>query len=129
MPTIEVPFGRIGMDLVGLLPNSTWGHEHILVIVDYATHYPEAIPLRKATANNMGKELFLMFSQVGIPTEILRNQGTPFMSWLMADLCLLLQVKQLCTSVYHPQSDGLVEHFNQKLKRMQLRVVAEDGCD
>ncbi|XP_042591967.1 uncharacterized protein LOC122139310 [Cyprinus carpio] len=51
LPIIEVPFKRIGMDLVGPLPKSAQGHEHILVIVDYATRYPEAIPLRKATAN------------------------------------------------------------------------------
>ncbi|KAL0170491.1 hypothetical protein M9458_035087 [Cirrhinus mrigala] len=33
------------------------GHKHILVIVDYATRYPEAISLRKATAKNIAKEL------------------------------------------------------------------------
>ncbi len=48
LPIIEVPFERIGMDLVGPLPKSARGHEHILVIVDYATRYPEAVPLRKS---------------------------------------------------------------------------------
>ncbi|XP_058642045.1 uncharacterized protein LOC131546483 [Onychostoma macrolepis] len=43
LPIIEVPFERIGMDLIGPLPKSARGHEHILVIVDYATRYPEAI--------------------------------------------------------------------------------------
>ncbi len=42
LPVIEVPFERIGMDLVGLLSKSAQGHEHILVILDYATRYPEA---------------------------------------------------------------------------------------
>ncbi|KAI7799815.1 hypothetical protein IRJ41_012432 [Triplophysa rosa] len=126
---IEVPFERIGMDLVGPLPKSARGHEYILVILDYATRYPEALPLRKATSKAIAKELFLMFSRVGIPREVLTDQGTPFMSRLMADLCHLLQVKQLRTSVYHPQTDGLVERFNQTLKRMLRRVVAKDGCD
>ncbi|XP_057195726.1 uncharacterized protein LOC130557734 [Triplophysa rosa] len=129
MPIIEVPFGRIGMDLVGPLPKSARGHEHILVIVDYATRYPEAIPLRKATAKNIAKELFLMFSRVGIPAEILTDQGTPFMSRMMNDLCQLLRIQQLRTSVYHPQTDGLVERFNQTLKRMLRRVVTEDRRD
>ncbi|KAL1274222.1 hypothetical protein QQF64_027036 [Cirrhinus molitorella] len=48
LPIIEVPFQWIGMDLVGPLPKSARGHEHILVVVNYATRYPEAIPLRKA---------------------------------------------------------------------------------
>ncbi|KAL0176575.1 hypothetical protein M9458_028905, partial [Cirrhinus mrigala] len=129
LPIIDVPFERIGMDLVGPLPKSARGHEHILVVVDYATRYPEAVPLRKATAKNIAQELFQLFSRVGIPTEILTDQGTPFMSRLMADLCRLLRVKQLRTTVYHPQTDGLVERFNQTLKRMLRRVTAEDRKD
>ncbi len=87
LPIIEMPFERIGMDLVGPLPKSARGHEHILVIVDYATRYLEAVPLRKATAKSIAHELFLLCSRVGIPAEILTDQGTPFMSQLMADLC------------------------------------------
>ncbi|KAI2658155.1 Transposon Ty3-I Gag-Pol polyprotein [Labeo rohita] len=47
----------------------------------------------------------------------------------MADLCRLLRVKQLRTTVYHPQTDGLVERFNQTLKQMLRRVSAEDRRD
>ncbi|KAI2652404.1 Retrovirus-related Pol polyprotein [Labeo rohita] len=127
LPIIEVPFERIGMDLVGQLPKSARGHEHILVIVDYAKRYPEAVPLCKATAKNIARELFLLFSRVGIPSEILTDQGTPFMSRFMADLAQLLN--QLCTSVYHPQTDRLVERFNQTLKQMLRRVASEDRRD
>ncbi len=129
LPIIGVPFERIGMDLVGPLPKSARGHEHILVIVDYATRYPEAIPLRKATFKAIAQELFLLCSRVGIPREILTDQGTPFMSRTMADLCRLLQVKQLRTTVYHPQTDGLVERFNKTLKQMLRRVAADDRRD
>ncbi len=74
------------------MPKSARGHEHILVIVDYATRYPEAIPLRKATAKTIAQELFLLSAiPTRIPAEILTDQGTPFMSRLMADLCRLLK--------------------------------------
>ncbi|KAL0153383.1 hypothetical protein M9458_051302 [Cirrhinus mrigala] len=114
LPIIEVPFE---------------GHEHILVIVTYATRYPEAIHLRKATAKNIARELFLLFSRVRIPSEILTDQGTLLMCRLMADLAQLLKVKQLRTSVYHPQTDGLAERFNQTLKQMLRRVALEDRRD
>lgn len=39
----------------------------------------------------------------------------------MVGLCWVLQVKCLRTSVYHPQIDGLMEQFNQTLKRMLFR--------
>uniref|UniRef100_A0A9J8ATQ4 Gypsy retrotransposon integrase-like protein 1 n=1 Tax=Cyprinus carpio carpio TaxID=630221 RepID=A0A9J8ATQ4_CYPCA len=129
LPIIEVPFERIGMDLVGPLPKSARGHKHILVIVDYATRYPEAIPLRKATTKAIAQELFTLFSRVGIPSQILTDQGTPFMSRMMADVCKLLKVQQLRTTVYHPQTDGLVQRFNQTLKQMLRRVAAEDKRD
>lgn len=47
----------------------------------------------------------------------------------MQDLSRLLQVCHLRTSVYHPQTDGLVEGFNQTLKRMLHQVVDMEGCN
>ncbi|KAK3551824.1 hypothetical protein QTP70_028996, partial [Hemibagrus guttatus] len=126
-PLIGVPCKRVGMDLVGPLLKSARGHENNLVMVDYATRYPEAVPLRKATSRNVARELLALFSRAGIPKDILTDQGTPFTSQLTVDLCGLLQVKHLRTSVYHPQIDGLVERFNQTIKRMLCRVIDEEG--
>lgn len=53
--------------------------------------------------------LLLLFSHVGIPKDLLTDQGMQFMSKVMNDLCRLLQVRHLMTSVYHPQTDGLIE--------------------
>jgi len=110
---IDVPFSRIAMDLVGPLTKSAWGHQYIIVILDYATRYPEAIPLRNMTTKPIAQKLIHLFSRVGIPKEMLTDQDTPFMSKTMKDLCLLFKVKQLHTSVYHPQTDGLVDRFNK----------------
>ncbi|KAG2460090.1 NYNRI protein, partial [Polypterus senegalus] len=49
IPLIDVPFDRIGVDLVGPLEPSNRGFKYILVMVDYATRYPEAVPLHSAT--------------------------------------------------------------------------------
>ena len=90
------------MDLVGPLLYSAKGHEYILVAIDYATKFPEAIPLRNMSSMGIAKELFMLFSRVGLPKKFLANQGTPFMSWLMKDLCRLYQVQQIRTSIFHP---------------------------
>ena len=50
MPLIEVPFDRLGLNIIGPLPKTSRGHRYVLVMVDYATRYPEAVPLRAATA-------------------------------------------------------------------------------
>lgn len=46
LPIIETPFERIAMDMVGPIPKLARGHDYILVVIDFATCYPKAIPLR-----------------------------------------------------------------------------------
>lgn len=50
MSIIETPFERIAMVIVGPLPKGKGGYQYILVIIDYATRYPGAIPLRSTKA-------------------------------------------------------------------------------
>ena len=38
-----------------------------------------------------------------------------------------MQIKQLRTSVYHLQTDGLVERLNRTLKQMLQKVMEADG--
>ena len=83
MPIIEVPFDRLALDIVGPLPKTSRGHRYILVLVDYAIRYQEALPLRAATAKAVAKELMLLFSRVGIAREVLTDQGSCFMSRVM----------------------------------------------
>ena len=80
------PFARIAMDIVGPLPRSKSGHKYILVICDYATRYPEAVPLRSCEAEKIAEELIKLFSRMGIPKEILTDQGSSFTSKLLAEL-------------------------------------------
>ncbi len=64
---------------------------------------------------------------MGIPKEILTYQGTAFMSRAISELYELLGIKSIHTSVYHPQTDGLVERFNRTLKSMVRKFVREDA--
>ena len=129
LPIIDVPFARIAMDIVGPLPKSARGHRYILVILDYATRFPEAIPLRAATAKAIAHELLMLFSRVGIAKEILTDQGTCFMSSVLSKLYQWLKIKRIRTSVYHAQTDGLVERFNKSLKHMMKKLIDTDGKD
>ena len=126
---MEEPFKRIAMDVVGPLPRSSSGRRFILVICDYATRYPEAIALRNVDANTVAEELVKFFSRVGVPEEILTDQGTNFTSQLLTEVYRLLRIKPLRTTPYHPQTDGLVERFNHTLKQMLRKAANEEGKD
>ena len=67
------------------------------------------------------------FSRVGVPKEILTDQGTNFMSKLLTELYRMLHVQPIHTSPYHPQTDGLVERFNRTLKAMLNKLVGDEG--
>ena len=102
LPLVEAPFDRIGMDIIGPLERSAHGYRFVLVLIDYATLYPEAILLRNISAKSVAQGLFHVISRVGIPKEILTDQGTNFMSRTIRALYGLLKVKAIRTSVYHP---------------------------
>ena len=51
------------------------------------------------------------------------------MSHLLAEMYKFLRIKPIHTSPYHPQTDGLVERFNQTLKAMIRKVTISEGCN
>ena len=97
--------------------------------MEYATRYPEAIPLPKIETERVAEALLEIFSRVGVPEEVLSDLGTQFTSDLMKEVGRLLSVKQLTTTPYHPMCNGLVEKFNGTLKRMLRRMCSERPKD
>lgn len=45
LPVVGVHFKRVALDLVGPLLKNNVGFRYILVLMDYATCFPEAVPL------------------------------------------------------------------------------------
>ena len=126
LPIISQPFSRIAVDIVGpIVPSANDKSRYILTIVDFATRWPEAVPLRDIEASTVAEAMFEVMCRVGIPREVLSDRGSQFTSGMMQDTWKLLSVKGLCTTAYHPQCNGLCENFNGTLKRMLKRMAAE----
>ena len=117
------------MDIVGPLPRSSRGNRYVLVVCDYAARYPEAMAMRSVEAERVAEELVTLFSRVGVPKEILTDQGTNLTSQLLQELYRMLHVRHIRTSPYYPQTDGLVERFNQTLKTMLRKTAVDEGKD
>ena len=126
MPLIDTPFKRVAVDIVGpIAPPSEAGHRYILTLVDYATRYPEAVPLKKITTEAVAEALLDIYSRVGIPEEVLTDQGTQFISECMQEVSRLLSIKGLTSTPYHPICNGLVERWNGTLKSMIKRLCQD----
>ena len=130
MPLIDTPFKRVAIDLVGpITPVSDSGNRYMLSLVDYATRYPEVVPLKFIDAETVAEALVNIFTRVGVPSEILSDQGSQFLSRVMKEVGRLLSIRQLVTTPYHPMCNGLVEKFHLVLKSMLKRLCQEKPKD
>ena len=103
MPLIDMPFKRVAVDIVGpIAPPSEAGHRYISTLVDYVIRYPEAVPVKTITTEAVAEALLDIYSTVGIPEEVLTDQGTQFMSECMQEVSRLLSIKGLTSTPYHP---------------------------
>ena len=126
MPVITEPFSRVAIDIVGpITPASKRGHRYILTLIDMATRYPEAVPLRHIDTVSIAEALVEIFCRVGVPKEILSDRGTQFKSDLMSEVHKLLSVKALYTSPYHAACNGMVERLNGTLKNMLKKTCMD----
>ena len=62
---------------------------------------------------------------MGVSTEILNDQGSNFISQLLKEVYRMLKIEPIRARPYHPQTDGLVERFNDSLKSV-LKKMAKD---
>ena len=126
MPLMDLPFKRVAVDLIGpIMPASDKGHRYVLTLVDYATRYPEAVPLKNIDTETVAEALLDLYSRVGIPEEVLSDLGTQFVSECMQEVSRLLSIRRLTTTPYHPICNGLTEKFNGTLKKMLRRLCVE----
>jgi hypothetical protein len=124
MPLIGTPFETVGIDLVGpLSPPSEQGHRFILTLIDLASRFPEAVPLKEISSVAVAEALLSVFARVGFPRLILSDQGSQFNSDLMKEFHVLCGAKGIRTTPYHPQTNGTVERFHGTLKAMLRKTV------
>ena len=119
-PLIPIPIGlafdRVACDVLGPLPLTKSGNKYILIFADYRTKWVEGAALPSTEAALIAKQFFdLIISRHGCPHTLLSDRGQNFMSKLMHEIYMIMNVKKLNTSSYRPQTDGQVERFNATL--------------
>ena len=107
------PWQKVAVDLVGLMPETWARNRWILVVMDHFTRWQDAIPIPDATAPVAAATLDQwVFCYLGLPKQLHSGQGAQFKSQLMEELCTLWRIDKTHTTLYHPQSSGVVEGSN-----------------
>jgi len=109
-------FEHVHLDIIGPLPMSK-GYQYCLTIVDRFTRWPEAIPIKNISAENIAKQFFNNWvARYGTPLRITTDQGRQFEADLFRRLSKLTGSKHIHTTPYHPAANGMVERFHRQLK-------------
>ena len=89
-PTIALPvesiFEKFGIDLVVSLPETIEGYKGILVITEYLSKYPYAVPIRTKTAKEVAEKFFVYISMFRPPKHLISDQGTEFVNEIVQQL-------------------------------------------
>src|SRR5437762_3201173 len=84
--------------------------------------------MKEATAKNVVKFIYEgIICKHGCPKIILLDRGTHFRNKLVEELCEKFKIKHKLSSSYHPQTNGLVERFNQTLCESLAKVSEREN--
>ena len=118
---------RISIDITGPHLTSSAGHKYMLTLVDHFSKWAEAFPIRNQEANTVAKVLMdRVFCYLGTPIQILTDQGKNFESELFGELCRMMDIEKLRTTIYKPSTNGAVERFHRTLNSMIGKIIQEN---
>lgn len=98
-------------------------------MIDMSSRYLEAIPLRNISAKTVVKEMLNFFTRFGLPKEVQTDQGSNFMGKMFTQSLRTLDIEQITSTAYHPQSKGALERYHQFLKAMLRKFCIDSGQD
>ena len=125
-PVLSEPFECIAFDLVGPMDPGKGGARFVLTAICLASRWPEAIPLKTVTAEDVAEGMFEVFSRTGIPLQILTDQGPQFMGELVQSMCRRLKIDSVRTAPYHPECNGLIERMHSTLNSMLTKAKSQN---
>ena len=110
---MHMDFTSIKMDMeLNKLPRV----KNVLVITDHFMHHAMAFITKHQTAKTVARVLYKWFITIfGAPAKLLSDRGANFTSRLVEELCSTFGIQKCCTTSYHVQCNGQVEHFHQML--------------
>ncbi len=86
LPILPEPFTRVAINIIGPLTRTESGNRYILTMIDYASRYLDAVTLRSTNSKTVTEALLIMFSRLEVPTEVLTDHRSNFLSSMMEHL-------------------------------------------
>ena len=123
--TSRRPFTRVGLDIVGPLPETKQGNKYIITLVDYFTKWPEAKAIPDIKSEQVIKFLTEIIARHGPPELIITDNGCSFISDVTKMMIDLYGTWVHFVAPHHPPSNGMIENRNKEIGKL-LRLLAEN---
>ena len=107
------PWDKVAVDLKG--PLSIPSCKYLFVMVDYYSKWPEVIRIGNIRSKTIIETMKNIFTRLGLPREIVSDNGTQFVSGETKQFLEQLKIKHRTVALYAPSQNGLVERFNRVL--------------
>jgi ribonuclease HI len=121
------PLQRWGLDIVGPLPTAQGNLKFTFVAVEYFTKWIEARAVSTITSKTAQKFFYQnIICRFGVPSELTVDNDKQFDSHDFRDFCFSIGTKLAFASVYHPQSNGIVERANDKIFTAIKKMLLDD---
>ena len=98
-------------------------YRYVLSVMDVFSRFVWLRPINKKMTENIVDELRSIYLEHGPPRVIQCDQGGEFKG-AVKELCRQLGIKIICSSPYHPQSQGKVERSHRALRsKMEYDII------
>ena len=115
------PWERVHIDFAGPFQGSMF-----LVAHDSYSKWLEVIPMKTVSAERTVDELRSLFSRLGLPKQVVSDNGPQFTSREMSEFMAMNGVRHIRVAPYHPSSNGAAEKAVQTVKN-SLKASIQDG--
>jgi cleavage and polyadenylation specificity factor subunit 1 len=93
------------------------GFKYLFTIIDRATRWTEAIPLKNITTEDVATAFATEWiSRFGSPLTLTTDRGSQFTSEQFKEVCKFLGCHNIQTTAYNPKANGAVERYHRQFK-------------
>jgi IS30 family transposase len=118
------PLHRWGIDIVGKLTPAQGNYTFTVIAVEYFTKWIEAKPLTNVSSTTIKRFFWQnIVYRYGVPRHITVDNAIYFDNAMFKEFCQQIGMKVAFASVYHPQSNGVVEKANCLIFQAMKKIL------
>lgn len=118
-------YQKVVMDAMGPIPESHSGNKYIVTFQDELTKYADCVAVPDIKAYTVAKAFVeTIVCKHALPETLLTDNATDFVGKMFQEMCKILGVDHITTTVYHQQANGQSERHHRSLSQY-LRIYTE----